>query len=61
MFGSVLLFFSYLSNKLYSESLLNIDISVKNCDDVLSAGIYSGINAKNSPENTSDTWINAIC
>ena len=44
-----------------SESLLNIDISVKNWDDVLSAGIYSGINAKNSPENTSDTWINAIC
>ena len=28
---------------------------------MLSAGIYSGINAKNSPENTSDTWINAIC
>ena len=48
-------------NQLNSESLLNIDISVKNWDDVLSAGIYSGINAKNSPENTSDTWINAIC
>lgn len=48
-------------NALNSESLLNIDISVKNWDDVLSAGIYSGINAKNSPENTSDTWINAIC
>ena len=24
MFGSVLLFFSYLSNKLYSESLINL-------------------------------------
>ena len=48
-------------NQLNSESLLNIDISVKNWDDVLSAGIYSGMNAKNSPENTSDTWINAIC
>lgn len=48
-------------NTLNSESILNINMDVKNWDDVLSAGIYSGINAKNSPENTSDTWINAIC
>ena len=34
-------------NQLNSESLLNIDICVKDWDDVLSTRIYSGINAKN--------------
>lgn len=55
MFGSVLLFFSYFSNKLYSESLKSVDISIsgiaiKNLDPGF--GYYSDFIKINIPKGT---------
>ncbi len=44
MFGSVLLFFSYFSNKLYSETVLKrVSVLNDNINDILIAGNYCNI------------------
>lgn len=63
MFGSVLLFFSCFSNKLYSESFNNwYNLNLTDWNSISAPGIYSGngSDAKNSPSYSEGIWINAI-
>ena len=47
-------------NELNSKSFYMVNSGVTDWDDVNCKGIYSGRNAKNSPDYSNDLWINSI-